>query len=219
MSGSRFYYLTGQGAELELALINLAMSTAMANGFIPFIPPSLVKSQAMEGTGFLGQAAQDVYHLEEDDLCLVGTSEVPLAAYDADEILDPDTLPRHYVGLSPCYRRRLVPMARTPEGSFGCIGSTRSRCSFSPRRTMRRRSTRGCCSGRRTSSARRDPFQVIELAAGDLGFSAARKYDCNGGCPLKIVIARSPRLPTAPISRLGRSTSEPRDPGTHQSRP
>ena len=88
VSGSRFYYLTGQGAELELALINLAMSLALKNGFIPMIPPALVKPQAMEGTGFLGQAAQDVYHLEEDDLYLVGTAEVPLAAYHSDEILD-----------------------------------------------------------------------------------------------------------------------------------
>ena len=118
VSGSRFYYLTGQGAELELALINLAMSTATANGFIPFIPPSLVKPQAMEGTGFLGQAAQDVYHLEEDDLYLVGTAEVPLAAYHADEILDPDALPRHYVGFSPSYRREAGSHGKDTRGIF-----------------------------------------------------------------------------------------------------
>ena len=118
VSGSRFYYLTGQGAELELALINMAMSTATANGFIPFIPPSLVKPQAMEGTGFLGQAAQDVYHLEQDDLYLVGTSEVPLAAYHADEILDPDALPLHYVGLSPCYRREAGSHGKDTKGIF-----------------------------------------------------------------------------------------------------
>ena len=105
VSGSRFYYLTGQGAELELALINLAMSLALKNGFTPMIPPALVKPEAMEGTGFLGQAAQDVYHLEQDDLYLVGTAEVPLAAYHAGEILDPATLPRRYAGYSPSYRR------------------------------------------------------------------------------------------------------------------
>ena len=91
VSGSRFYYLTGVGAELELALVNLAMSTAIGNGFTAMIPPALVKPSAMEGTGFLGQAAKDVYHLEQDDLYLVGTAEVPLAAYHSDEILDPAT--------------------------------------------------------------------------------------------------------------------------------
>ncbi len=118
VSGSRFYYLTGQGAELELALINLAMSSAIANGFVPFIAPALVKPHAMEGTGFLGQAAQDVYHLEEDDLYLVGTAEVPLAAYHADEILDADTLPRRYVGFSPSYRREAGSHGKDTRGIF-----------------------------------------------------------------------------------------------------
>ena len=101
VSGSRFYYLTGQGAELELALINLAMSTALRNGFTAMIPPALVKSSAMEGTGFLGQAAQDVYHLPEDDLYLVGTAEVPLAAYHSDEILDAVEAAAPLRGLQP----------------------------------------------------------------------------------------------------------------------
>jgi seryl-tRNA synthetase len=118
VSGSRFYYLTGQGAELELALISLAMSTAIANGFTPFIPPALVKPNAMEGTGFLGQAAQDVYHLEEDDLYLVGTAEVPLAAYHADEILDADTLPRRYAGFSPSFRREAGSHGKDTRGIF-----------------------------------------------------------------------------------------------------
>ena len=118
VSGSRFYYLTGQGAELELALINLAMSQALANGFTPIIPPALVRPRAMEGTGFLGQAAKDVYHLEQDDLYLVGTAEVPLAAYHADEILDPATLPRHYVGYSPSYRREAGAAGKDTRGIF-----------------------------------------------------------------------------------------------------
>ena len=93
VSGARFYFLTGQGAMLELALINLAMAKAMEWGFTPILPPALVKPSSMEGTGYLGQAAQDVYHLPADDLYLVGTSEVALAAFHSDEILDAATLP------------------------------------------------------------------------------------------------------------------------------
>jgi seryl-tRNA synthetase len=184
VSGSRFYYLTGQGAELELALINMAMSTAMANGFIPFIPPSLVKPQAMEGTGFLGQAAQDVYHLEEDDLYLVGTSEVPLAAYHADEILDPDTLPRYYAGFSPCYRREAGSHGKDTRGIFRVhwfdkiemfIFCTPAQADAEHQRLLQWE--------RDFISALEIPFQVLELAAGDLGLSAARKYDCYGWLP------------------------------------
>ena len=118
VSGSRFYYLTGQGAELELALINLAMSTALANGFTAMIPPALVKPAAMEGTGFLGQAAQDVYHLPADDLYLVGTAEVPLAAYHSDEILDPARLPLRYAGFSPSFRREAGSHGKDTRGIF-----------------------------------------------------------------------------------------------------
>lgn len=105
VSGSRFYYLTGNGALLEFALINLAMSKAVAAGFIPVVTPALVKPHAMEGTGFLGQAAENVFHLEQDDFYLVGTSEVPLAAYHMDEILDGAKFPLRYAGFSSCFRR------------------------------------------------------------------------------------------------------------------
>ena len=184
VSGSRFYYLTGQGAELELALINLAISTAIRNGFIPFIPPALVKPQAMEGTGFLGQAAQDVYHLEEDDLYLVGTSEVPLAAYHADEILDLDTLPRRYVGLSPCYRREAGSHGKDTRGIFRVHWFDKVEmfvfCAPEQANTEHQRLLQW---EKDFISALEVPFQVIELAAGDLGLSAARKYDCNGWLP------------------------------------
>ena len=103
VSGARFYYLTGVGALLELALVNYAIASAVKAGFIPMIPPVLVKPHAMEGTGFLGQAAENVFHLDEDDYYLVGTSEVPLAAYHMDEIID--NLPIRYAGYSPCFRR------------------------------------------------------------------------------------------------------------------
>ena len=105
MSGSRFYYLTGAGADLELALVNMAMDQARDAGFTTMIPPALVKPRAMEGTGFLGQAADDVYRIEGQDIYLVGTSEVPLAAYHSDEILDAETLPLRYAAFSPCFRK------------------------------------------------------------------------------------------------------------------
>ena len=103
VAGSRSYYLTGPGAMLEFALVNFAISSAVKAGFIPVIPPVLVNPAAMEGTGFLGQAAENVYHLEEDDVYLVGTSEVPLAAYHMDEIVE--NLPIRYAGYSSCFRR------------------------------------------------------------------------------------------------------------------
>ena len=105
VSGSRFYYLTGVGAQLEFALVNMAMDLAMDAGFTLMVPPVLVKPTAMEGTGFLGQAAENVYRVESDDLYLVGTAEVPLAAYHSDEILDAKQLPLRYAAFSSCFRR------------------------------------------------------------------------------------------------------------------
>src|SRR5699024_2210798 len=116
VSGSRFYVLTGIGAQLELALVNFAMATALQHGFTPVIPPALVRPAAMDGTGFLGQAAQDVYHLPEDDLYLVGTSEVALAGMHADEILE--SLPIRYAGYSPCFRREAGSHGKDTRGIF-----------------------------------------------------------------------------------------------------
>jgi seryl-tRNA synthetase len=165
-------------------LINFAVSTAISKGFIPFIPPALVKPNAMEGTGFLGQAAQDVYHLEEDDLYLVGTSEVPLAAYHADEILDLDTLPRRYAGLSPCYRREAGSHGKDTRGIFRVHWFDKVEmfvfCAPEQAASEHQRLLHW---EKEFISALEIPFQVIELAAGDLGLSAARKYDCNGWLP------------------------------------
>ena len=105
VSGSRFYFLTGVGAQLEFALVNLALDQARAAGFTQVIAPALVRPRAMEGTGFLGQAADDVYRIEGEDLYLVGTSEVAMAAYHSDEILDVGSLPRRYAAFSPCFRK------------------------------------------------------------------------------------------------------------------
>jgi seryl-tRNA synthetase len=184
VSGSRFYYLTGVGAELELALINLAMSTALRNGFTPVIPPALVKPAAMEGTGFLGQAAKDVYHLEEDDLYLVGTAEVPLAAYHSGEILDAGSLPRRYVGFSPSYRREAGAHGKDTRGIFRVHWFDKVEMfSFCAPEESEAEHQRLLAWEKEFITALEVPFQVLELAAGDLGLSAARKYDCYGWLP------------------------------------
>ncbi len=184
VSGSRFYYLTGQGAELELALINLAMSTALRNGFTPMIPPALVKSRAMEGTGFLGQAAQDVYHLDADDLYLVGTAEVPLAAYHSDEILDADRLPLRYVGYSPSFRREAGSHGKDTRGIFRVHWFDKVEMFvFCDPADAEAEHERLLSYEKEFIEALEIPYQVLDVASGDLGLSAARKYDCYGWVP------------------------------------
>ncbi len=184
VSGSRFYYLTGQGAELELALINLAMSMALRNGFTAVIPPALVKPEAMEGTGFLGQAAQDVYHLATDDLYLVGTAEVPLAAYHSDEILDPATLPLRYAGYSPSFRREAGSHGKDTRGIFRVHWFDKVEMfSFCAPEEADAEHQRLLAWEKEFIDALEIPYQVLELAGGDLGLSAARKYDCYGWLP------------------------------------
>ncbi len=184
VSGSRFYYLTGQGAELELALVNLAMSTALRNGFTAMIPPALVKAPAMEGTGFLGQAAQDVYHLPEDDMYLVGTAEVPLAAYHAEEILDADALPLRYAGYSPSFRREAGSYGKDTRGIFRVHWFDKVEMfSFCAPPDADAEHQRLLAWEQEFIDALEIPYQVLELAGGDLGLSAARKYDCYGWLP------------------------------------
>ena len=184
VSGSRFYYLRGQGAELELALLNLAMATALRNGFTPIIPPALVKPEAMEGTGFLGQAAQDVYHLEADDLYLVGTAEVPLAAYHSNEILRVEELPLRYAGYSPSYRREAGSYGKDTRGIFRVHWFDKVEmfvyCDPADAEAEHQRLLEW---EKEFITALEIPFQVLDVASGDLGLSAARKYDCYGWLP------------------------------------
>ena len=184
VSGSRFYFLTGVGAMLELALVQMAMERAESWGFTPVVPPALVKPRAMEGTGFLGQAADDVYHLERDDLYLVGTSEVPLAAYHSDEILEASALPRRYAAFSPCFRREA--------GSYGKDTHGIIRVHWFDKVEMFAYTTveESYAEHERLLSYERDfltalevPFRVIDVAAGDLGLSAIRKFDCEAWIP------------------------------------
>ncbi len=184
VSGSRFYFLTGVGAELEFALVNLAMEQAREAGFTPVIAPSLVKPRAMEGTGFLGQAADDVYRIEGEDLYLVGTSEVAMAAYHSDEILDAETLPRRYAAFSPCFRKEA--------GSHGKDTKGIIRVHWFDKVEMFVYTTLEDADAehQRLLQWEKDfldklelAYQVIDTAAGDLGLSAIRKFDCEAWIP------------------------------------
>ncbi|MGB7963047.1 MAG: serine--tRNA ligase [Propionicimonas sp.] len=179
VSGSRFYFLTGPGAQLELALINLAMNKAIGWGFTPVLPPALVKPSAMEGTGFLGQAAENVYHLPDDDLYLVGTSEVALAAYHSEEILEASTLPRYYAGYSPCFRREAGSYGKDTRGIFRVHWFDKVEMFvYCEPEQAEAEHARLLGFEKEFLEALELPFQVLDVAAGDLGMSAARKFDC-----------------------------------------
>jgi seryl-tRNA synthetase len=184
VSGSRFYYLTGPGALLEMALVQLAMGQAVASGFTPVLPPALVKPRAMEGTGFLGQAAENVYRLEADDLYLVGTAEVPLAAYHMDEILDASSLPLRYAGFSPCYRREAGSHGKDTRGIWRVHWFDKVEMFSFCRPEDAVAEHRRLLAWEQEFLARLElPYRVIDVATGDLGASAARKYDCEAWIP------------------------------------
>jgi seryl-tRNA synthetase len=184
VSGARFYYLTGAGALLEFALVAMAMAQAVDVGFVPVIPPALVKPAAMEGTGFLGAHAGEVYRLAEDDLYLVGTSEVPLAAYHAQEILDAGSLPRRYVGFSSCFRREAGSYGKDTRGIIRVHQFDKVEMfSFSRPADAAAEHQRLLDWEREFLGKLELPYRVIDIAAGDLGSSAARKYDCEVWLP------------------------------------
>jgi seryl-tRNA synthetase len=184
VSGARFYYLTGVGADLELALVNMAMDQAREAGFTTMIPPALVKPRAMEGTGFLGQAADDVYRIEGDEMYLVGTSEVPLAAYHSDEILDSSTLPLRYAAFSPCYRKEAGSYGKDTRGiirvhwfdKVEMFSYTTIEESFDEHQRL--------LGWEKEWLGKLElAYRVIDTAAGDLGLSAQRKFDCEAWIP------------------------------------
>jgi len=184
VSGARFYYLTGVGALLELALVNYAISLATKAGFIPVIPPVLVKPEAMEGTGFLGQAAENVFHLKEDDFYLVGTSEVPLAAYHMDEILDSNKLPLRYSGYSPCFRREAGSYGKDTRGIIRVHQFEKVEMfSFCKPEDAAAEHQRLLAWEKEFLNAMEIPYRVIDVATGDLGSSAIRKFDCEAWIP------------------------------------
>ncbi|QLE73070.1 serine--tRNA ligase [Streptomyces rectiverticillatus] len=184
VSGSRFYYLTGVGALLELALVNAAIAQATAAGFTPMLTPALVKPRAMEGTGFLGQAAQDVYHLEKDDFYLVGTSEVPLAAYHMDEIVEASQLPLRYAGFSPCFRREAGTYGKDTRGIFRVHQFDKVEMfSYVAPEDAEAEHARLLEWEKQWLNSLELPYQVIDVATGDLGASASRKFDCEAWIP------------------------------------
>ncbi|MGW0365006.1 serine--tRNA ligase [Streptomyces sp. NPDC002990] len=184
VSGSRFYYLTGVGALLELALVNAAIAQATEAGFIPMLTPALVRPRAMEGTGFLGQAAENVYHLEKDDFYLVGTSEVPLAAYHMDEIIDADKLPLRYAGFSPCFRREAGTYGKDTRGIFRVHQFDKVEMfSYVAPEEAEAEHKRLLDWEKQWLTSLELPFQVIDVATGDLGASASRKFDCEAWIP------------------------------------
>lgn len=184
VSGARFYFLTGIGARLELALLNMAMDQAVQEGFTPMITPTLVKPETMQGTGFLGAHADEVYRLEKDDLYLVGTSEVALAGYHSDEIVDLSDGPLRYAGWSACYRREAGSAGRDTRGIIRVHQFHKvemfSYCAPEDAEAEHQR----LLGWEEQMMAKVElPYRVIDTAAGDLGSSAARKFDCEAWLP------------------------------------
>jgi seryl-tRNA synthetase len=182
VSGSRFAFLTGDGALLELALINLAMAQATAAGLIPVIAPALVRPEAMEGTGFLGAHAAEVYKLENDDLYLVGTSEVPLAAYHSGEVLE--KLPLRYAGYSSCFRREAGSHGKDTRGIIRVHQFEKVEMfSYVDPAEAEAEHQRLLEWEKQFLTLLELPYRVIDVAAGDLGSSAARKFDIEAWLP------------------------------------
>ena len=184
VAGSRSYYLTGVGAMLEFALVNYAITSANKAGFTPVIPPVLVNSAAMEGTGFLGQAAENVYHLEKDDVYLVGTSEVPLAAMHMDEILPVEKLPMRYAGYSTCFRREAGTYGKDTRGIIRVHQFDKVEMfSFCHPDQAKEEHQRLLQWEKDFLNAMEITYRVIDVASGDLGSSANRKFDIEAWIP------------------------------------
>nr|WP_297424909.1 serine--tRNA ligase [uncultured Actinotalea sp.] len=184
VSGARFYFLTGVGARLELALLSAAMDRAIAAGFTPMITPTLVRPEVMRGTGFLGAHADEVYRLEADDLYLVGTSEVALAGYHADEILDLSGGPRRFAGWSACYRREAGSHGRDTRGIIRVHQFHKVEMfSWTTVEDAEAEHARLLAFEEEMLGLVELPYRVIDVAAGDLGSSAARKFDCEAWLP------------------------------------
>jgi seryl-tRNA synthetase len=183
VSGARFYFLTGPGALLEFALAQAAISRAVAAGFTPVIAPALVKPEAMEGTGFLGEHDEEVYRIERDDLYLVGTSEVALAGMHANEVLELDG-PRRYAGWSSCFRREAGSYGKDTRGLIRVHWFDKVEMfSFCRPEETEAEHLRLLQWEEEFLQALELPYRVVDIAAGDLGTSAARKFDIEAWFP------------------------------------
>ncbi|MCL2423019.1 MAG: serine--tRNA ligase [Micrococcales bacterium] len=184
VSGARFYFLTGIGARLELALLNAAVDLAVSHGFTPTITPTLVKPEVMAGTGFLGAHAAEIYHLGTDDLYLVGTSEVALAGYHSGEILDLSGGPLRYAGWSACYRREAGSHGKDTRGIIRVHQFHKVEAfAWTSVEDAAAEHQRLLELEKQMLALADLPYRVIDTAAGDLGSSAARKYDCEAWLP------------------------------------
>ncbi len=184
VSGSRFYFLKGVGARLEIALMNLALDKALAEGFVPLITPTLVRPEIMAGTGFLGEHSDEIYYLPADDLYLTGTSEVALAGFHSDEILDLSDGPLRYAGWSTCYRREAGSAGKDNRGilrvhqfnkleMFSYVLPENAEAEHEKLVAYQESMLQACGLS----------YRVIDVAAGDLGSSAARKFDIEAWVP------------------------------------
>jgi seryl-tRNA synthetase len=184
IAGSRFYFLKGWGARLELALMNMALDYAAKNDFTALITPTLVRPEVMAGTGFLGEHSDEIYYLPADELYLTGTSEVALAGYHRDEIIDLSNGPLRYAGWSTCYRREAGSAGRDTRGilrvhqfnkleMFSYIDPANAEAEHAKLLAFQEAMLQAC----------ELPYRVIDTAAGDLGSSAARKYDAEAWVP------------------------------------
>jgi seryl-tRNA synthetase len=184
VSGARFYFLRGVGARLELALIQMGLDRALAAGFEPLITPTLVRPDIMAGTGFLGAHSDEIYYLERDDLYLTGTSEVALAGFHKDEIIDVSAGPLRYAGISTCYRREAGSGGKDTRGiirvhqfqkleMFTYIDPADAEAEHDALLAMQEGMLQSLGLA----------YRVIDIAAGDLGSSAARKFDVEAWVP------------------------------------
>ena len=184
VSGSRFYFLRGIGARLELALMNMALDRALQHDFVPLIPPTLVRPEVMRGTGFLGEHADEVYHLPEDDLFLVGTSEVPMAGYHMDEIVDFDRGALRYAGWSTCYRREAGSYGKDTRGIIRVHQFNKLEMFvYTTPEDAEAEHLRLVAMQEGMLQSLGLSYRVIDTAAGDLGSSAARKFDIEAWVP------------------------------------
>jgi seryl-tRNA synthetase len=184
VSGSRFYFLKGVGARLEYALMSLGLQRAIDAGFVPMIPPTLVRPEVMEGTGFLGQHSDEVYRLEKQDLYLVGTSEVPLAGYHMDEIIDLTAGAKRYAGWSTCYRSEAGSYGKDTRGIIRVHQFNKLEMFvYTSPDDAEAEHLRLVEMQERMLQDLGLSYRVIDVAAGDLGSSAARKYDVEAWVP------------------------------------
>ena len=216
VSGARFYYLKGVGARLELALMSMALDQAHRAGFVPMMTPTLVSPQIMGGTGFLGEHSDEVYYLPADDLYLTGTSEVALAGYHADEILDLSDGPKRYLGWSTCYRREAGAAGKDTRGIIRVHQFNKAEMfSYCRPEDAEAEHMRFLAWEEEMLAKAELPYRVIDTAAGDLGASAARKFDCEAWLPTQeryMEVTSTSNCTTFQARRLG--IRERREDGT-----